>query len=246
MNDVIKSLYNLSIVLVAVYVMVGISSVQAQEAEKKAQMTLHHLHVSMLNHGLEMAAQGANLEMISTMEMDPNVKPELESITLQHGRNMLALGKELIQRAMQGTTMKALHKESGTSGKTMQYTHNLGNAMLEVVDYLDKMHLNFPTDKAMSLHHMHLALNHALVMAVEGSDLIMLGQMGMSPKVDDFSIEHGKGMISDAKSIWKKTVEGKAMEHLMGNEKSDLMERTHKLGDAVEKVLDLLEKMPEA
>lgn len=246
MNKITKPLFGLFLMLFVVFVAGNISTLQAQETEKKSQMALHHLHISMLNHGLEMAAQGANLEMISTMEMNPDVKPELESITLKHGRDMVTRGKELIERAIQGSAMEELHKESGTSGKTMQYTHDLGNAMLDVVGYLDKMHMKFPTGKSMSLHHMHLALNHALVMAIEGSDLIMLGQMGMSPKVDGFSIEHGKKMISEAESIWKKTMEGKAMKDLMGDKKSDLMERTHKLGDAVQKVFGMLENMPEA
>lgn len=246
MNSMIKSLHNFFILLVAMCVVAGISSVQAQEADKKGKMKLHHLHMSMMNHGLEMAAQGANLKMIAKMEMDPEVKQEIDSITLEHGRNMLSGGKELIQRALQGSTMKEIHAETDASGKTMQYTHELGNTMLEVIEQLNKMGMGSSSKKAMSLHHIHLALNHALVMATDGSNLIMLGQMGMSPQVDDFSIEHGKKMIAKGKSIWKKTMEGEVMKSLMSSETTDRMESTHKLGDDVQKIFDLLEKMPEA
>ncbi len=53
----------------------------------------------------------------------------------------------------------------------------------------------------MTLHHMHMALNHALAMAAEGSDLIMLGEMGMAPKVDTAASEHGKAMLADAREL---------------------------------------------
>jgi len=38
-------------------------------------MTLHHLHMSMLDHGLGMAAEGSNLLMLSEMGMAADFNP---------------------------------------------------------------------------------------------------------------------------------------------------------------------------
>ena len=53
----------------------------------------------------------------------------------------------------------------------------------------------------MSIHHQHQMLNHSLGMALQGSDLIMLGQMKIVPGLDDTTIEHGKMMLKNARSM---------------------------------------------
>ncbi len=51
----------------------------------------------------------------------------------------------------------------------------------------------------MTMHHQHAMLNHALSMALEGANMIMLGQMGMAPGVDEVSVKHGEMMMKDGK-----------------------------------------------
>ena len=57
-------------------------------------------------------------------------------------------------------------------------------------------------------------------------------------------------MISDARSLLKEVMEGKAMTamHEKGIKPEDnaMMAETHKIGDADMKVIDLLSKMPSA
>ena len=53
----------------------------------------------------------------------------------------------------------------------------------------------------MSLHHMHVMINHAIEMAAEGSSLVMLGKMDMASDIDNLTIQHGKKMISSAKKL---------------------------------------------
>jgi hypothetical protein len=48
----------------------------------------------------------------------------------------------------------------------------------------------------MSMHHQHIMLNHALGMALEGSNLLMLGQMGMAKGV--MSMHHQHIMLNHA------------------------------------------------
>ncbi|HAM53008.1 MAG TPA: hypothetical protein DCP92_20775 [Nitrospiraceae bacterium] len=101
----------------------------------------------------------------------------------------------------------------------------------------------------MTMHHLHILINHALSMAAEGSNLVMLGQMGMADDADKFSIEHGKTMLKDAHALLDEVFGGKAMMelHEKGIKMSNsMMAETHKLGEAAAKVIDLLEKMPSA
>jgi hypothetical protein len=99
----------------------------------------------------------------------------------------------------------------------------------------------------MTMHHMHILINHAVNMAAEGSNLVMLGRMGMANGIDKESAEHGKMMISDADKLLTEVMEGKAMKEM--HEKgikmdNDMMAYTHKLGAAARTVIDRLSDMP--
>jgi len=210
-----------------------------------AAMDMHHLHM-LMNHGLEMVAQGSNLAMLADMKMTSTLDP----MTLEHGQKMMKDGKEVIERALKGPEMKALHKGGHADDPMMKYTHELGNAELALADLLENMSMEGPmTDDMMTMHHMHIMINHALEMATEGSNMVMLGQMGMSKDVDKYTIDHGKMMLSDASALLAEVMTGKAM---MGmHEKgvtggNAMMADTHKIGDAAKNVIDLLNKMASA
>jgi hypothetical protein len=100
----------------------------------------------------------------------------------------------------------------------------------------------------MSMHHQHTMLNHALKMALEGSNLIMLGQMGMAEGVDAISVDHGKTMVKHARSLYNDVMTGKTMMNMHGEGKSPdkdtAMTYTHKLASAQLKVIDMLKMMP--
>jgi len=106
------------------------------------------------------------------------------------------------------------------------------------------------SEAAMTMHHMHMMLNHAVEMAAEGSDLVMLGQMNMAKGVDEISIKHGQMMIEDAEKIVREILGGKAMkdlhQHGHGPEASADMAYTHELGNAAMAYIELLKKMPSA
>jgi hypothetical protein len=187
-----------------------------------------------------MMMEGSNLVMLSEMSTAPGFDTSMG----QHGRSMIQKGKDLLKRALEGSEMKGLHP-MGEKEEAMTNTHSLGQAMLAVADLLDPMRLTEPKKDEMTLHHMHTALNHALDMAAQGSNLIMLGQMGMAGTVDTATVDHGKAMISEARAMWKETMDGKAMQELMKGGQSAEMQKTHELAAAGQKVLDLLARMAE-
>ncbi len=235
-----------SCLVLTVFLFVGLSSYGfAEEMKHKkggASMELHHIH-AMMSHGLAMAAEGSTMVMLAGMNMAPSV----DEATIKHGQHMIMEGKAVIERMLNGPEMKALHQRKYDEG-LMKYTHDLGNSMLKVVAMLEKMKMegNMSQDM-MTMHHMHVLMNHGLVMAAEGANMVMLGQMGMAKGIDAYSIEHGKMMLSDARSVLKDSMEGKAMQELHGKGvKMDnaMMAEMHGIGDAALKVLDLLTKMP--
>ncbi|KPJ98932.1 MAG: hypothetical protein AMJ60_06685 [Desulfobacterales bacterium SG8_35] len=100
----------------------------------------------------------------------------------------------------------------------------------------------------MSGHHQHIMLNHALMMALEGANSFMLGQMGMAKGIDEVSVEHGRMMLKNARSLFNDIMSGGDMMkmHMDGitPENDTIMNYTHKLAEAQLQVLTLLDEMP--
>jgi hypothetical protein len=117
-----------------------------------------------------------------------------------------------------------------------------------VIADLENMSMDMGTPEGMKMHHMHIALNHALEMALEGADLMMMGQMKMAQGTDRHFVEHGRQMIADARRLWRDVLGSSAMSamHAAGTTPagSPAMGATHKLADDEKKVLDLLANMP--
>lgn len=98
----------------------------------------------------------------------------------------------------------------------------------------------------MTSHHQHQMLNHSLGMALQGSNLVMLGQMNMDPGLDAMTIDHGRMMLKDARAMWNETMSDDSMMkmHSSGMSPADDpgMKYTHQLAEAQLKVIDMLEK----
>ena len=100
----------------------------------------------------------------------------------------------------------------------------------------------------MGTHHQHIMLNHALKMALEGANSVMLGDMGMAKGVDEISVEHGRMMLKNARALFNDIMSGKNMMNMhmggMTPESDAMMKYTHQLAEAQLQVLTLLDDMP--
>jgi hypothetical protein len=196
-----------AVMAVAFMLSIGLSGTAHAQHGGDASMDMHHLHM-LMNHGLEMVAEGSNMVMLAEMKMASTIDP----MTLEHGRHMIKSGKEVIEHALKGPEMQAMHTAGHGDDPLMKYTHELGNAMMDVVTMLEKMSMEGPmSPDMMTMHHMHIMINHALEMAAQGSNMVMMGQMGMSKDIDKYSNEHGKMMLSDARAVLTEVMTGKAM-----------------------------------
>jgi hypothetical protein len=205
-------------------------------------MELRHMN-AMMSNGLWMVTEGFDMVMLAAMNMAPSVDPA----TLEHGREMIRSGKEVIEHFMGGPQMKELHKTGHVNDPLMKYTHELGEARMKVTIMLEKISAERGMDsQAMTMHHIQLMINHALGMAAQGYNMAILGQMSMSMPVDKFSIGEGQMRMTEARWLLKENFEGVAMKEMQKKVKKDntMMAETLKLGGAATKVLDLLEKMP--
>jgi len=244
-----KRVFSTIVALAFLFSAGALSSARAEEMMHEhgsdASMQMHHLHM-LMNHGLEMVVAGSNLVMLADMKMAPSLDP----MTAEHGRAMIKSGREIIEHALKGPEMQAMHKAGHGDAPLMKYTHELANAELSVVDLLEKMNMEGTmTADMMAMHHMHIIMNHALEMAAQGSNMVMLGQMGMAGEIDKYSMDHGKMMLSQAKSMISDVMGGKAMMdmHQKGVTGGNaMMADTHKLGDAEKKVVELLDTMAAA
>jgi hypothetical protein len=206
-------------------------------------MTIHHQHQTM-NHALGMILEGSNLVMLGQMGMVSGI----DEFTVDHGDKMMNSGSDLWNSVMSGDVMMKMHKD-GTNPQddpVMKYTHELGEAQLKVINLLKK-HADMK-QHTMGMHHQHILMNHALKMALEGSDMTMTGQMGMAPGVDEGSVSHGKMMRKGAWDMLNKVLSGDAMMKMHGEGMKPAghkgMQFTHELGSSMMEVMNLLEKMP--
>jgi hypothetical protein len=209
-------------------VFLSTNPVQAMDMEPGHDMSSHHQH-TMLNHALGMTLEGYNLVMLGDMGMAKGV----DKVSVDHGNMMIKNGKAVWNEIM--------------SGKAMAYTHKLAEKQLKVIDLLGKMP-KMDMGHGMAMHHQHIMLNHALKMALEGSNILMLGEMGMAKGVDDISVNHGRMMLKNARVLFNDIMSGKNMTdmHMGGKtpESDAMMMYTHKLAEAQLQVLTLLDEMP--
>ena len=225
-------------------VFLSTNPVRAMDMVPGHDMSSHHQHI-MLNHALGMTLEGYNLVMLGDMGMAKGV----DKISVDHGNMMIKNGKAVWTKIMSGKAMVGMHHAGKDPMKdpAMAYTHKLGEKQLKVIDLLSKMP-KMDMGHGMAMHHQHIMLNHALKMALEGSNILMLGDMGMAKGVDDISVNHGRMMLKNARALFNDIMSGKNMTdmHMGGKtpESDAMMMYTHKLAEAQLQVLTLLDDMP--
>jgi hypothetical protein len=105
--------------------------------ESPRMVKLSNLH-NMINHSIEMAAEGSNLSLLGQMGQSGKV---MDDFSIEQGNKMMKNARSILLDITQGKTMKELHEKGITSEKdpAMKNLHNLAEAGLEVVDMLIEM-----------------------------------------------------------------------------------------------------------
>jgi hypothetical protein len=97
----------------------------------------------------------------------------------------------------------------------------------------------------MKMHHLHMIMNKGILLATEGSNLIMLSRMKMLPGVDDMTAHHGSEMMKEAKPLINRTMSGPVIMELHSKQyiNDPLLHYTEKLGKAMIDAVDILDTM---
>ncbi len=123
-------------VLIAVFIMFLSVNVQADEEPKDLQMNMH-IMMHLMSHGLNLALEGANLQMLGYMGM---ANDQLDRDTIKHGTIMLKDGRQGIKDVLEGEPMKQIYKEGKYNKEVMDDLHKLGELMYKVIDQAEKLH----------------------------------------------------------------------------------------------------------
>lgn len=139
---------------------------------------LHHLHM-LVNHSLQMATQGADMNLQG----------------IEHGPPMLVKASGLLERAMSGPEMARMHKYGSGNKPLMKMTQELADKSAVLIQAMKKISTRTADKNAIRM------LNHAVEVAATGSSLIMLGQQGMAGDIDAVMVNHGQLMLGEASGI---------------------------------------------
>ncbi|OIO74741.1 MAG: hypothetical protein AUJ57_01635 [Zetaproteobacteria bacterium CG1_02_53_45] len=155
---------------------------EMHEARQSLSYTLemHHIHM-LINHSLQMAAQGADMNLQD----------------VQLGSTLLMKSSELLKRAMSGPEMAQLHKLGNAGKPLMEMTHALADKATLLMEEMKKLSGKSADKDAIRM------LNHAIEAAAAGSSMIMLGQQGMAGDIDAVMVNHGQSMLGEASGIMK-------------------------------------------
>jgi hypothetical protein len=103
---------------------------------KQHTMGMHHQHM-LMNHALKMALEASDMTMTGQMGMAPGI----DETSGSHGKMMRDSAWDMLNEVLSGDAMTKMH-EGGmkpTSHKGMEFTHEIGSAMMQVMTLLDKM-----------------------------------------------------------------------------------------------------------
>ena len=209
-----------------------------------AEMEMHHLHI-LLNQGISMVAEGSNLVMLAGMQ----TTPDLDRPILHHGQRMIADGRDLVRRSLDGPEMAAVTAGGHAPAPLLRYSRELGEAIQRYMKRLERLDIDrMSSRRNLTLQRTNIALNHSLKMASDGANLAMIARMGMAGDVDRLALEQGERMISHARGLYREVMNGEAMKRLremQGEaEPSGMIALTRELAESVSEIIERLARMP--
>lgn len=111
-------------------------TVQAEQTDRENTLTEMGVMMRMMDSALCEALEGANLQMFGQMSGKEKINRDL----IEHGKAMVKDGKETILKVLEGSEMKAMHKENEYNKKMMQDLHALGDRMIHVIEEVERLH----------------------------------------------------------------------------------------------------------
>ena len=160
---------------------------------------------------------------------------------------MIESGKDLVQMALAGVGMTVMEKKEMADDPMMVAAESLGESILKYIKVVENMGMSGTIESKIKLHQTHLMINHALDMAAEGANLVMLGNLKLAEQLDKYTVERGRMLLKDARSTLTGVSDGKAMKDMKQADKGSMgdtmMTRTSELIETALTIIDALERM---
>ena len=207
-----SNLFRTVVIALAVLLPTGVSGseVTVITSEARALAEMHNLMI-MMNHGFVTVMDGWNLVMISEM----STSPDWDGMTRQHGYSMIEKGKDIIQKVPTEEEMIEMHRQGYRNFRLMRIIHDLGKAMTDEISLVEKKEMTPPHNPdTMAIHQIHILFNHALRMAVEGTNMVLLGKKEIACDVNDFTVNKGRIMMIDSRTLINEIRDGDRMQAL--------------------------------
>ena len=198
---------------------------------------------SLIGRAMAMVTEGASLVLVANMKL----APPTDRFTAEEGMKMIENGKDLVQVALAGEGMSPMEKKEMETDPMMETAESLGESILKYIEIVQSMEMSGTIENKIKLHQTHLMINHALDMAAEGANLVMLGNLKLAEVLDKYTVERGRMMLKDARVTLAGVSGSDTMKDMkntdMGSMGDAMMTKTGELIETALKIIDALERM---
>lgn len=213
-------------------------------SSRNLEMTARIQRVNtLMGRAMGMVTEGANLVLIASMKL----APPTDRFTSEQGMKMIENGKDLVRMALAGEGMTDMEKKEMEGTPMMKVAEGLGDSILKYIKIVENMEMGGSIEHKIELHQTHVMINHALDMAAEGANLVMLGNLMLTGQVDKYSVERGRAMLKDARATLAGVPESDTMKEMKMAAKGSMgeteMTSTNELISTALEIIDKLEKL---
>jgi len=152
---------------------------------------VHRVHM-LIGEGVGLIVQGADLQLAADMNASPATDPLLRDT----GTMLVERGEALLAGVAKDVESEA--PKEGEANEAYAYTRDLLAAAQDFAQQAKSLRgqADSPHSHDPASHHAHLLINHAVAMAVSGSDGLMIANMGTPEALEPTVRETGSGLIS--------------------------------------------------
>jgi hypothetical protein len=221
----------------------GISGLSLADMAGDTQETARKIHQvrSLMDHSMGMVTEGSGLIMVARTKL----APPIDRFTEEKGMKLIESGKDMVLKTLGTDEMMSMSEAGMKDDPMMVGIKDLGKSILKYIDIVEKLDMSGSVQDRIKMHNTHVMINHAMGMAAEGANLVLLGSMKLAGSLDKYTIDNGRMMLKDARATLTDVTGSETMMEMdkagMGDD--PMMTQTKDLLKTAIEIVDELEKM---
>jgi hypothetical protein len=232
----------LALMLGMVFAISGQPLADMADDAKETALKIHQVR-TLMDHGMGMVTEGAGLVMVARTKL----APPTDRFTEDKGMKLIRSGKDLVLKTLGADEMMSMSEAGMKDDPMMAGTKDLGKSILKYIEIIEKLDMNGSVQDRIKMHNTHVMINHAMGMASEGANLVLLGSMNLAGSLDRYTVENGRLMIRDAKATLADVAGSETMMDMnragMEVEGIPMMDQTRELYETALTIINTLEMM---